>query len=164
MLQNFCAYTERQFNKPVKVVRSDNGSEFMCLSSYFNEKGIIHQTSCVATPQQNGRVERKHRHILNIARALLFQAGLPIKFWGEAISTATHLINLTPSKVLNGLTPHEALFGQHHRMSISESLVPLVMFIEMQGIRISLELGVDIAYLLDTLLARKVGGFMYREE
>ena len=112
VLQNFCAYTERQFNKRVKEVRSDNGSEFMCLSSFFREKGIIHQTSCVATPQQNGRVERKHRHILNVARALLFQAGLPVKFWGEAISTATHLINLTPSKILHGLTPHEVLFGR----------------------------------------------------
>lgn len=34
-----------------------------------------------------------------------------MKFWGEAISTVTHLINLTPSKVLQGLTPHEVLFG-----------------------------------------------------
>ena len=111
ILQNLCAYSERQFNKPVKMVRSDNGSDFTCLGSFFNENGIIHQTSCVATPQQNGRVERKHRHILNVARALLFQAGMPVRFWGEAISTATHLINLTPTKILHGLTPHEVLFG-----------------------------------------------------
>lgn len=47
-----------------------------------------------------------------MARALLFQAGLPVRFWGEAISTTTHLINLTLSKVLQGLTPHEVLFGR----------------------------------------------------
>ncbi|KAG7536483.1 GAG-pre-integrase domain [Arabidopsis suecica] len=93
----------------LKTVRSDNGTEFMCLSSYFREHGIIHQTSCVGTPQQNGRVERKHRHILNVARALLFQASLPIKFWGEAVLTAAYLINRTPSSLHKGLSPYEIL-------------------------------------------------------
>lgn len=83
----------------------------MCLASYFRETGILHQTSCVSTPQQNGRVERKHRHILNVARALLFQSNLPVSFWGEAILTASHLINRTPSAVLNGKSPYEILHG-----------------------------------------------------
>ena len=100
-----------QFSKSVKTVRSDNGTEFMCLSSYFREHGILHQTSCVGTPQQNGHVERKHRHILNVARALLFQASLPIKFWGEAILTAAYLINRTPSSIHKGISPYEILHG-----------------------------------------------------
>lgn len=109
VLTNFIAYAEKQFGKTIKIVRSDNGTEFMCLSSHFKQQGIIHQTSCVATPQQNGRVERKHRHILNVARALLFQASLPIKFWGEAILTAAYLINCTPFSVNNGRSPYEIL-------------------------------------------------------
>lgn len=93
------------------MVRSDNGTEFMVLLSYFKKLGIVHQTSCVNTPQQNGRVERKHMHILNVARAILFQANLPVKFWGEAILTAAYLINRTPSSVLNGRSPYEVLHG-----------------------------------------------------
>lgn len=113
MLRNFISLTLRQFEKHVKIVRSDNGTEFTCLTNEFKEKGIIHQTSCVGTPQQNGRVERKHRHILNVARALLFQSSLPIKFWGESILTAAHLINRTPSRVLKGKTPYELIYGAH---------------------------------------------------
>ena len=96
----------------MKIVRSDNGTEFMCLKKYFAEHGILHQTSCVGTPQQNGRVERKHRHILNVVRALRFQAHLPIEFWGECVLIARYFINKTPSVFLDGKTPYEILYGQ----------------------------------------------------
>lgn len=111
LIKNFCAMVTTQFNKHVKVLRSDNGQEFLCLKEFFAEMGILHQTSCVDTPQQNGRVERKHKHVLNVARALRFQAQLPIDFWGECVLTACHLINRTPTPVLNGKTPYEILFG-----------------------------------------------------
>lgn len=117
VLQNFCAYTEKQFGKTVKIVRRDNGTEFTCLSTFFTQQGIVHQTSCVGTPQQNGRVERKHRHILNVARSLLFQASLPVRFWGEVILTAAHLINRTPTKLHNGRTRYEILYGEQPSFS-----------------------------------------------
>lgn len=111
LLKNFCVMAEKQFNKSVRAIRSDNGSKFMVLSSYFRQHGIAHQTSCVDTPQQNGRVERTHQHILNVARALLFQANLPVMFWGESILTAAHFINRTPSPLLHGQTPYALLHG-----------------------------------------------------
>lgn len=111
-LCNFIAIVERQFNKQVKTVRSDNGIDFTCLGNYFSKHGIVHETSCVGTPQQNGRVECKHRHILNVARALRFQANLSIKFWGECILTAGYLINRNPSLILHGKTPYEILYGK----------------------------------------------------
>nr|KYP63760.1 Retrovirus-related Pol polyprotein from transposon TNT 1-94 [Cajanus cajan] len=111
-LLNFFALIERQFGKQIKVLRSDNGTEFTCLRNYFHEHGIVFQTSCPGTPQQNGRVERKHRHILNVARALRFQGNLPISFWGECVLTAGYLINRTPTPVLSGKTPYEMLYGQ----------------------------------------------------
>ena len=110
-LRNFFALIRRQFNGVVKIVHSDNGTEFTCLDNYFVENGIIHQTSCVGSPQQNARVERKHRHILNVARALHFQANLPIEFWGDCVLTTDYLINHTLSILLKGKTPYEILFG-----------------------------------------------------
>lgn len=111
LIKNFCAMTKTQFNKIVKCIRSDNGTEFTCLQHYFAEQGILFETSCVGTPQQNGRVERKHRHILNVARALRFQANLPIEFWGECILTAGYLMNRTPTTILQGKTSYEIIFG-----------------------------------------------------
>jgi len=48
-----------QFGGHVKKVCSDNGLEFTnkSLQAYFRENGILHETSCVNTSQQNGRVE-----------------------------------------------------------------------------------------------------------
>ena len=111
MFMSFVAMVDRQFSQTIKVVQSHNGIEFNCLLDYFNATGILFQTSCVGTPQQNGRVERKHKHILNVARALRFQANLPIYFWGVSVLTATHLINRTPSPLLQHKTPYEILFN-----------------------------------------------------
>uniref|UniRef100_A0A803MQ80 GAG-pre-integrase domain-containing protein n=1 Tax=Chenopodium quinoa TaxID=63459 RepID=A0A803MQ80_CHEQI len=68
--------------------QSDNALEFDDGPSqkFFAAMGIVHQTSCVDRPQQNARVERKHRHVLEIARAIRFQAGLELSYWVDAMN------------------------------------------------------------------------------
>lgn len=86
ILKDFFNLVERQFNTKVKCIRSDDALELEKGTQeafFLKSQGILHQTSCVATPQQNRTVERKHRHLLKIARGLMFQSNLPISYWGR---------------------------------------------------------------------------------
>jgi len=76
---------QNQFKRRVLRVWSDNGFEFTNgpLRKFFRDKGILFETTCVDTPQQNGRVQHKNRHLLNVARALRFQSCLLVRFWGQ---------------------------------------------------------------------------------
>lgn len=113
-LQEFYAYVQNQFHVSIKCIRSDNGGEFVNseLSNFLAKHGIIHQTTCPYTPQQNGRVERRHRSLLEMTRALKFQGSLPDKFWGDCLLTSTYLLNRISSPVLGNLSPYEKLFNQ----------------------------------------------------
>jgi hypothetical protein len=85
------------------------GGEYEKLNGFFQKVGITHHVSCPHAHQQNGSAERKHRHIVEVGLALLANASMPLKFWDEAFLTATFLINLLPTKVLNLETPTERL-------------------------------------------------------
>jgi transposase InsO family protein len=110
----FTNLVETQYNKKIKILRTDNGTEFInqSFSNFTNSKGITHQTSCVYTPQQNGISERKNHHLVEMTRALLFQNNVPKFFWSEAVLTAAYLINKLPSVNLKFKSPLEILYGR----------------------------------------------------
>ena len=119
IFKQFICYVHTQFNTTIRCVRTDNGTEFLNkpLTDLFLSLGINHQHSCVHTPQQNGRAERKHRHLLSVARALRFKSSLPMHLWGYCILTATYLINRTPSSVLGNKSPYEMLYSKTPKYS-----------------------------------------------
>ena len=109
---NFCVEIKTQFGVSVKTLRSDNAKEYFSaqFQSYMLQHGMLHQSSCPNTPAQNGVAERKNRHLLEVARALMFQMNVPKPFWADAVSTACFLINRMSPLVLNGATPYTTLF------------------------------------------------------
>nr|GFB28835.1 ribonuclease H-like domain-containing protein [Tanacetum cinerariifolium] len=64
---------------------------------FFQSKGIVHQTTCPHTPEQNGVAERKNRLLLEMTRSLIIESHVPKSFWPEALATATYLINRLPT-------------------------------------------------------------------
>ncbi|GJX14057.1 ribonuclease H-like domain-containing protein [Tanacetum coccineum] len=75
------------------------------------------EASCAHTPQQNRIAETKHRHLLNVARSLMFQGGIPLKFWSDYVMIDIYLINRLPSSVLKGNCPYELVFKRKPSLS-----------------------------------------------
>ncbi|RVX15359.1 Retrovirus-related Pol polyprotein from transposon TNT 1-94 [Vitis vinifera] len=57
----------------------DNAREYFSaqFTSFMSHHGILHQSSCAHTPQQNGVAERKNRHLVETARTLLLHSHIP---------------------------------------------------------------------------------------
>ena len=80
--RDFTKMIETQFSKPIKVFRSDNAQEYKAheFTSILHQFGIVPHSSCASTSQQNGRDERKLRHILDVVRATTIAASTPSQF------------------------------------------------------------------------------------
>ena len=104
---------EAQFSKLIKVFRSDNAQEYKAheFTYILHQFGTIPHSSCAGTSQQNGNVERKLRHILDVVRATIIAASTPTQFWGETALTAVYTINRCPSPIVQNQTPYDPLFG-----------------------------------------------------
>jgi len=112
-LMDYINLVETQTGNKVKALRSDNGGEYTSkvLDGFLQEKGIVHEFSLPYTPQQNGVAERLNRTLLDKAIPMLEQSGLPLKHWGNAISTANYIRNVSPTAASTAVTPNQAFFG-----------------------------------------------------
>lgn len=115
---DFIRLVENQCSAKVKVLRTDNGSEYVNagLENFLRQKGIVHQLTVPYSPQSNGSAERLNRSLMNKVRCLLYNANLDDKMWAEAVNTAAFLINRSPSSRLSGKLPEEVWSG--HRVNL----------------------------------------------
>ena len=91
---------EIQKDRKIKILQSNRCGEYFPndFSTFCEEHGIIHQSSALYTPQQNGLAERKNRTLVDMVNAMILSAKLPFNLWGEALLTACHVHNRVPSK------------------------------------------------------------------
>nr|GEY37166.1 hypothetical protein [Tanacetum cinerariifolium] len=106
--------TENQLSLKVKIIRSDNGTEFknQDLNQFYGMKGIKMEFSVARTPQQNGITEKKNRTLIKAARTMLADSLLPILFWAEAVNTACYVQNRVLVTKPHNKTPCELLLGR----------------------------------------------------
>lgn len=102
----------RQFSLKLKCLQSDQWEEFKALISYLIDHGIQIRHSCVYVRQQNGKNERKHRHIVETSFTLLAHASMPLQHWWLTFETTVFLINRMPTLTLNHESSYKKLFKQ----------------------------------------------------
>lgn len=133
-LQEVIALTKSSEHE-VRRIRSDNAKEFVsdAMQKVCRQNNIVHEYSTPYCPEQNGRVERQNRTIMEMVRSMLAASDLPRNLWGEAVRTAAHIRNRIPLVRLNGKTPleiwsgkkldvsHLRIFGSRAYMHIDET-------------------------------------------
>ena len=79
-----------------EMLRQDNAKEFLSeqFKTYCLDAGIIQEKTTPGTTQQNGLAESCNMTLLEMARCLLIDSGLPKMMWGAATLHATRIRNL----------------------------------------------------------------------
>ena len=111
--KQFKAWAETKTDKRIKIIRDDKGGEYM--SNEFEQfciaEGIERQHTVRNRPQQNGVAERANRTMEEGLIAMLYEAGLPLSFWGEALSAFIYVWNRVSTSALSSKTPYEVFYG-----------------------------------------------------
>ena len=83
------------------------GGQYDPLLPFLHQQGIQCRLSYPHTSTQNGRAERKDRHVTEMGLTLLAQAGMPLRYWIDGFQSVVYLINRLPTPVLKGKSPFE---------------------------------------------------------
>ena len=126
---------ERQTERKVKVLHTDNGGELCSLAfdDYCRKEGIVRHHTVPHTPQQNGVAKRMNRTIISKARCMLSNARMNKHFWDDAATTACYLINRSPSIPLNKKNPIEVWSGtptNYSQLRVLAALLMLMLIME----------------------------------
>lgn len=116
--QRYRSVIENQTGKKVKILRSDNGREYV--NNQFlddlRRQGIVHETSVPHSPAQNGVAERQNRVLVEMVRCMLLEGDMPAAAWAEALLTAVYIRNRSSSSAVD-FTPFELMHGRKPNMA-----------------------------------------------
>jgi Reverse transcriptase (RNA-dependent DNA polymerase)/gag-polypeptide of LTR copia-type/GAG-pre-integrase domain len=101
---------EMLLSHKICVVQCDGGTEYKPLQSQFPE--ITFHISCPYTPEQNGLIERKHRHVVELSLASMYHASIPLEYWDTIFESTLFVINRLPTVSNYSVSPFEKLFHQ----------------------------------------------------
>jgi hypothetical protein len=114
IFKKFKTLVEKQSGKHIKKLRSDRGKEYNSheFDKFCEDEGIERQLTVAYSPQQNGVSERKNRTVMEMARSMMKDKGLPNTFWAEAVYTAVYILNRCPTRAVQDKTPIEIWCGK----------------------------------------------------
>ncbi|GJW69823.1 putative ribonuclease H-like domain-containing protein [Tanacetum coccineum] len=123
ILKTFITEIKNQLDHKVKVIRSDNETEFKnsIMNQFCEIKGIKREFSMARTPQQNGIAERKNRTLIEVARTMLVDSKLPTTFWAKAVNTACYVLNRDLVIKPHNKTPYELIRGRLPLIDFNET-------------------------------------------
>ena len=129
IISSFIKLIQNQFGTTLKRFRSDNARDYFNsqVTTFFESIGIVHESSCPYTPEQNGVAERKIGHLMEVTRSLMFNAHIPNFWWSETVLTAIHLINRLPSEALAFKSPKDLFLHHYPHVQLGPEL-PLHVF------------------------------------
>ena len=124
IFKKFKTLVKKQSGFHLKAIISDRGKEYTSnkFNKFCEDEGVEHQLKVGYAPEQNEVSERKNRTVMEMARTMLMDKGLPKIFWVEAVYTAVYLLNRCPTKAVQEKTPIEAWSDKKTLCKASQSL------------------------------------------
>ena len=122
-LEIFLNKVENETGSKVKILRTDNGLEFVNreVQKLLQDRGVAHQRTVHYTPEQNGKAEREMRTIVEAARTVLQARNLNKEMWAEAVHYVTYILNNSGTSEVQGKFPTEVWSGKPVSKEIIEN-------------------------------------------
>jgi transposase InsO family protein len=121
-MQAFIRTFERQTGMHIKVIRSDNGGEFISTEAiaWYRAQGLIHQRSPPDSQRHNGVAERFNRTLLEAISTNLAAANLDGKWWDYALEYCLYILNATT------IGPNDKSAYEHYwgRPALLDTMIP----------------------------------------
>lgn len=105
LFEQFLRNAHNLLGEEAKVcwIRCDGAKEYVegKMNSLCAQLRIDYEKSPPHTPELNGKSERLNRTLQEKVRTMMFDSGLPLKYWDLALAAATYVLNRTCHKGIN---------------------------------------------------------------